>query len=512
MQPAIAPSALRLALRRHASVPLYRQIATVLRERIAGGDLPPGTRLPAERDLARALGVNRTTVVAAYDELEAEGLVDCRPGRGTVVGDGARAAPGPDWDRRLGAAATRWEFPLVREMQDALASPDLVPLAHGEPGPDLWPRKALGRLLRRASLDRVPLGYPEPHGYRGLREVLVDRLRRRGIAVGPESIVLVNGSQQGFHLIAQTLLSPGDAVAVERPSYLGTLGLFAGTGIRPVSVPVGAAGLDFGALEAALGDGRLRALFTIPTCQSPTGTTLGEADRRRLVSLAVRRRLLVVEDDPFGDLVLDGPAPRSLKAYDTTGSVITLGTLSKTAAPALRVGWLVAPAPVAEVLARARLQFDLGGGVLSEWVAAEWLASGGYDEHLTWLRGALAERRAAMLDALERWLGGVATWVAPAGGYHVWCRLDVRAPSVAVFREAVRHGVAVVPGAAYRYEPGAPHVRLSFCHAPPDQIAEGVRRLRRALDRLVSGGGLTIPRAAAPRRQTIPPTGAPGQA
>lgn len=484
MPPALAPNALRLVLRRHGPVPLYRQIATTLRERIATGDLPGGTRLPAERDLARALGVNRTTVVAAYDELEADGLVDCRPGRGTVVSGDFRAGAGPDWDRRLGAAADRWALPLTAEIQDALGDPALIPLAQGEPGPDLWPRAALDRLLRAGSLDRVPMGYPEPHGYPGLREALAARLRDRGVPVGPESIVLVNGSQQGFHLIAQTLLAPGDAAAVERPSYLATTGLLDGAGVRTVSVPVGRDGIDLDALEGALADGRVRALFTIPTCQSPTGATLPEAGRKRLVALATRRRLLVVEDDPFSDLVLDGPAPRSLKAYDTAGTVVSLGTLSKTAAPALRVGWIVAPSPVAEVLARTRLHFDLGGGILSEWVAARWLDSGGYDEHLAWLRSVLAERRAAMLGALERWLGDVATWQVPAGGYHVWCRLEVRASSVAVFREAVRQGVAVVPGAAYRYEPGAPHVRLSFCHAAPAQIAEGVRRLRRAVDRV----------------------------
>ncbi len=485
MPPALAPDALRLSLRRHGRVPLYHQIATGLRERIESGDLPAGTRLPAERELARAVGVNRSTVVAAYDELEAEGLVDCRPGRGTVVSAGRAPGPGPDWARRLGSAADRWELPLLAEIQDALAAPHLIPLAHGEPGPDLWPRDALDRLLRGASLARVPMGYPEPHGYPELREALARRLRGRGITAGPESIVLVNGSQQGFHLITQTLLSPGDAVAVERPSYLGTLRLFDGSGIRTVPVPVGPEGIDLDHLAASLQPG-VRALFTIPTCHSPTGTTLPEPGRQRLVSLAARRRLLVVEDDPFTDLVLDGPAPRSLKAFDTAGSVLTLGTLSKTAAPALRVGWIVAPAPVADVLARTRLQFDLGGGILSEWVAARWLASGGYDEHLAWLRQPLARRRAAMLEALGRWLGGMATWVGPAGGYHVWCRLEVRASSLAVFRAAVRQGVAVVPGAVYRFEPGAPHVRLSFCRAAPGEIAEGVRRLRRAVDRLAS--------------------------
>jgi DNA-binding transcriptional MocR family regulator len=237
------------------------------------------------------------------------------------------------------------------------------------------------------------LGYPDPFGEPPLREAIAaDYRRHHGLAVDPDTILVTTGGQQAVYLIARALLKPGDAIAIEQPSYYYSLPLFQSAGIRLLPVPVDEAGLDPDAVGALFGRHRPRLLLLTPTYQNPTTTTLPLARRERLLAVCRDLNLPIVEDDGYGRLALNGPPPPALLALDRESRVIQIGTLSKTIAPGLRVGWTVGPKPVIDRLADVRQQIDFGMSTVPQLLVAAFLASDAWPRHLDRLRAALRAR------------------------------------------------------------------------------------------------------------------------
>jgi DNA-binding transcriptional MocR family regulator len=383
-------------LDRTGVVALYAQLAAALAAAVECSDLEVGARLPSERDLAESLGVSRTTVVGAYRELEARGLVRSHVGRGTFVCAGIEPPEAPfAWRGKVARAAQRVLDPTLGTLVRWSANADLVSFAAGGPAPECFPLREFEAITARVlhSEAGAVLGHGPTEGQPRLRRALAARLDVR-----PEQVLVTTGSQQGLDLVARCLLDPGDTVIMDRPGYLGAIQVFRAAGAAVAGWDAGRADLD--ELEDLVLRYRPKLLYTNPTFHNPTGRTLTVRARRGLLELAARYRLPVVEDEPYRELHFDAPAPPSLLHLDGHHIVIHLGTLSKVFAPGLRIGWLVASEAIVDQLSLLKQRTDVYSPGISQLVAAECITRGLLDAHIRSLRVEHARRLEAMARAL----------------------------------------------------------------------------------------------------------------
>lgn len=461
--------------------PLYLLLAGRLRALIDEGELPPDTLLPADRALATALAVGRTTAVAAYDLLRAEGRLVRRQGSGTRVA--APALPG-DRPARPGAAN-----PLFVDLLDPPADViSLICAAPDAPPPELAKahEKALPRLANiTGDLGLHPLGHP------ALREALAGYYTGRGVPTEPAQIFVTDGAQHALSLLARLLLAPGDEVLTEAPSYPGALEAFREAAAVLQAIPVGRDGLDPAAWHANLESGRARLGYLIPTHQNPVGTVVPGLVRRRLVHAARAAEVPLIDDEVLTELGFSGQAPAPLAAHAPDGGVITVGSLSKIVWGGLRIGWIRASAALVTRLARLRTIDDLSGNVLAQLAAAELVADldGLRERRVETLR----RRHDHLCAELERHLPDWSFRPA-SGGQTLWVQLPA-ADATSFAQIALRHGVAVLPGSSLDATGGSEnYLRLPFL-APPDVLSDAVRRL---------AGAWMGQHAATGRRSAVP--------
>jgi GntR family transcriptional regulator/MocR family aminotransferase len=470
-----------------SDVPVYRQIADGVRAAALDGRLDSGRRLPPTRDLARQLGVNRNTVVAAYDLLAADGVVRSHTGRGTylVVGSASASAP----PSPLGSAA--WftgfsravEGPGVGGLLSAYSAAiwsDGISFAGSYPARDLMPvdkfRRALTDVLARDGADLLSYGPTAGHG--ALRESVAREMRRNGSKVSADGIVVTNGSQQGLDLVFRALLDRGDPVVLEEPTYTGALSVLHSLGARLVGVPVDEDGIRPDLLAVALERHRPRVVYLQPTFHNPTTAVMGEGRRREVLSLASRHRCVVVEDDWAGDLRLEGTNLPTLHALDTDGRVVYVSTFSKKLIPGLRIGWVAAPAPVLDRLVTLKQIEDCGTSPVLQAALHAFLEGGGLEAHLARVRPAYRERRDAMVAALERHFPEGASWTVPAGGLFLWVTLAAGFDSGELLALARERGVLFNRGDLFHVEGGGRNfLRLSYAAVPRDRIEAGIEAL-----------------------------------
>lgn len=484
---------LGIVLDREARIPLYRQIEATIRARIASGELAIGERLPPERKLAGLLGVDRTTVIAAYRELAADGILMAHVGRGTVVAarhsgfdpDGTHGTPagGVAWDSLL--AMRDEDDPILAEVSALAGRPDVISFAGGVPAPESYPVEAFRNLLVEAfeAGGASLLQYSPPEGLSSLRRVLAERMESRGMPVRPAGIIACAGSQQGLYLLARALIGPDDAVVVETPTYLGALQVFRAVGARIIAIPADRAGMDVERLGDLLRRRTVKLIYVLPTFQNPTGSTMPLARRERLVALARRHGVAVIEDDPYGEIRYGGQHVPSLLELDhAPGSpVIYLSTFSKVLFPGFRLGWVAAPVPVVERLAWVKAVVDLDTNPLVQWAVGEYVRRGRLDEHIGALRRLYLQRRDRMVESLERHLGTSVSFRPPDGGFYVWARLTNGLRAREMLADAASCRVAFVPGDVFHVDGGGREtMRLAFSAVDLDEIDEGVSRLASA--------------------------------
>jgi GntR family transcriptional regulator of abcA and norABC len=453
-----------------------RALVAQLVEEIGRGVWPPESRLPPERTLAERLGLHRSTVAAAYDELAARGLVVRRQGSGTFV-KGDLWGLAPDWRRYLEPGAFRPTESLVRAFREGRLRPGVADMAGAELGPSLRPTSLLASLVPPGSGEEV-LGYPPAAGIPALREAVAAGFAQRwGRMVGPEAVLVTSGAEEAIYLIARALLRPGDAIVLERPSFLYSLSLFQSAGLRLLPVATDDAGVVPEDLERVVRLHRPAMVWLNPTFHNPTTTTLSAARREAVLEVCRRWNLPVVEDDAFRDLVLEGapPPPPPLLALAGGHRVIHIGTLSKVAAPGLRVGWVVAPRPVLERLADLKSQIDLGTpGIVQAW-AARLLSAPAWAAHLQGLARALRLRLEAFRQAATPLAEAGAAFTWPEGGLYVWVRWPDPTPDRVRLANALRAGVAFAPGRVFGADDG--YARLNYAALPPARAAEALSRL-----------------------------------
>jgi len=482
-----------IPLERRGARPVFRQIVDYLRRAIEAGRLAPGARLQPIRLLARELGVNRETVADAYRELEALGLTESHVGRGTFV-TAARATLAPRaavaaGDAGAVALAERPFTPLFSRAADAVAALPVLDFASDAravrldrvvPDAQLYPvdefRKALARVLARGG--RRVLDYGDPHGDESLRRVLVERLTAYGIEAHHEEIVVTGGSTQALAITARLFCDPGDAVAVESPTYPGAHAALLAAGLRAAPLPMTDAGLDLDALDALLARGGARLVYTMPTFHNPTGIATGLEHRRRLLEIAVKHGVPVLEDDFEKDLRVRGRAAPPLKALDRAGNVVYVGTFSKALFPGARVGWIVGARRTVDAATALKRTFDLTTSPVLQAALAQLCTSGVYDRHLRRVAKELERRLGAAFTALEERLPSGSTFTRPEGGFAVWVTLPQPLDTMALFPAAKQAGVVYTPGQLFHVDGRrSSSLRLSVAQCQPDEIARGIRVL-----------------------------------
>lgn len=468
---------------RNSKKALYEQIADYLEQRISYGEFPPGSLLPPERKLAEQFDVNRSTVISAFAELRSMGIIESRIGSGTRVSTskwGATPKHTPNWSRFAEGGSFLPNLPFLRRIREALANnPSLIDFASGELSADLAPTDEIAALMSKSAYTSY-LGYVNPQGATPLREALVDYLNNyRGIRTTESSILITSGSQQSLYLITQCLLSPGDAVAIEDPSYCYSLPMFQSAGLRLFRLPVDNHGVQPEDIRTLYKKHRIKMVFLNPNYQNPTGTVLSDERRKRLLEIISELGLPVVEDDPYSLTSYEGVPPLSLKSMDTTGSVLYIGSFSKIAASGLRIGWMVAPRSIVERLADARQQMDFGLSIIPQQVAGQFLQSAYFGPHLERLRIQLQFKRDLLIESLEKELSGLIEYVVPIGGIHFWCKLIPSIPDGILLEESIKKGIVMVPGSVYGSDSG--YVRFTFARAKSEEIALGISRFAEAL-------------------------------
>ena len=486
---------LPLQLQAESHIPLYVQLCDQLRALVHGGELRPGDRIPASRELAQHLGVHRTTVANAYAELESEGLIEGHVGRGTFIranGRPLQIAPAPP--SLVPGGAIRWESLFADERGDDALDRLIRTMPGGgisfvvaRPPEEFFPlaemRNCCNAVLRREGARILQLGATD--GYPPLRKALLELLRSEGLQAREENLLITDGCQQSLDLICKAFLRPGDAVVLENPTYPGVIALLAAARARCLGVPVrtengpGATpGLDLDALEQTLAANRVKLMFLMPDFHNPTGLSLTLAARRRLLEIASKHQVPIVEDHIYARLLARGERVASLKELDRANLVVQIDSFSKVAFPGLRVGWVVAPANVIDRLRVVKQSTDLHTDQLSQAAMAEFTRRGLLVRHVARVRKLCASRLAAVEEALVRHMPSETRWTHPHGGMSIWVELPPGFDANELLVRARERGVVFAPGRYFYVQSPQPNtLRLGFSGVGERQIARGVATL-----------------------------------
>ncbi|MDL2234206.1 PLP-dependent aminotransferase family protein [Ruminococcaceae bacterium OttesenSCG-928-L11] len=485
-----------IRLEHNSGTPLYQQIVEQVRAMVLNGTLPAGYRLPPERKLADALSVNRTTILNAYRELKAEGLIGSHVGQGTVVlaaqeseSTPPATASRPIWSHYLSDYAGQFSQFQMNDLLDFANRTDVISFATGMAAPECGPAEALRGIEERVLTEDGGqyLMHSPVEGFHSLRVEIAGYMSQRGAYCTPGEVFVTSGSQQGIELVAQALLNPGDIVVMEEPTYFPAIQVFKAMGARIMGVPVDEEGMQLSVLELLLQRYRPKLIYTVPTFHNPTGTELSMERRKWLMALSRQYRIPVVEDDAYGELRYDGTALPTLKSMDSAGLVIHLNTFSKMIYPGLRIGWVVADRKLVDTLIAIRQVVDIHTNCLSQKIVERFVASGQLGTHLETVTKAYRHKRDTMLRALRQYAPEGMRWTTPAGGYYIWVTLPPGVACDKLLHRAERHKVAFVPGTLFSttgQETG--RMRLNFTFAAEHQIEPGIRRLCEAIRETVA--------------------------
>ena len=475
-----------LLLDPYSPVPCYQQIYAALRQKILAGQLAPRQRLPSTRTLAQSLGVSRATVTQSYDQLLSEGYLQTVVGSGTYVGDHLPEillhAPGVE--------------PVPSESLPPLVLSDYGQrLAEIAAGPSLEPQTPISFRYGRPALDQVPLGIwrqllsrhcrqadwldyaTDPMGYGPLREAIASYLTQaRAVQCHPDQILITNGTQQAISLATRLLISPGDTVAIEEPSYLSARRIFASQGANLLPIPVDGEGLNVDILAEATGP--IRLVYVTPSHQFPTGAVLSLPRRLALLAWAQQQGFLILEDDYDSEYRYGGRPIPALQGLGSGQSVIYLGTFSKVLFPSLRIGYMVLPTALVPIFCRAKWLADRQVPTLEQAVLADFIAEGHLERHIRRMRSLYDQRRQTMVTAFQTHFGTRATILGDRAGLHMMVRFQTKIPDAELIARAEQGGIGLI-SAAPQYlgeNPGHEFI-FSFTELDERAIATGIETL-----------------------------------
>lgn len=466
---------------RNAKKAIYKQLAEYIEAGISAGTFPHDKPLPSERLLAKEFNINRSTVVSAYDELESNGLIQRKRGSGTTINKdiwGITKKRIPSWNRYIEAGSILPNLPITQKIRKEVAEHKLINLASGELSEDLFPQ-----VLRSIATNRSfvgSLGYDHPQGNVILRNTVAKHmiLERKMEGTDSSSILVTSGAQQALHLVVQCLLKPGDAVAIENPSYSYSLPIFKSAGIRTYHLPVDKDGINPDDLVSLYKKHKIRMIFLNPAFQNPTGTFLSPDRRKAVLDLSSKHGIPIVEDDPYSLTSFIGDEVSTLKSMDSHGNVLYISSLSKIVASGLRIGWIIGPNAVIERLTDVKQQIDFGHSSFTQWIANDFLESEEFPAHIQKLTKHLKNRRDQIVKSLRFFLANQVDFHVPDGGIHIWCKLGKEINEMKLLEESIKRGIIYVPGTTMGSEKG--YVRFTFARENEENIHEGIKRFAEA--------------------------------
>ncbi|CAN2254144.1 PLP-dependent aminotransferase family protein [Bacillus vallismortis] len=471
-------------------LPKYRQIVHFIKEKIGAGEWPIGSKIPTQRTLAKDFQVNRSTVITALEELMADGLIEGRMGQGTVVINNTWTLlaknSAPNWDQYVASGIQQPSQKIVQEINRSESNTNLIQLSKGELSTEIFPLRTMQEMMGKVSQNMEAFGYEEPKGYFPLREAISNYLKTFGINASPSSILIVSGALQALQLISMGLLQRGSTVYLDQPSYLYSLHVFQSAGMKLTGLPMDNEGLLPGTLHLTRRERERAILYTNPCFHNPTGILMSQNRREEILAASENIQLPIIEDDIYRELWIDEIPPYPIKTIDKNGHVLYIGSLSKTLSPGLRIGWIVGPEPVIDRLSDIKMQTDYGSSSLSQRVAAEWFASGQYQQHLENVRQQLKARRELALSALATHLKDVATWNVPKGGFFIWIKILPSISMKLLYSKALSKGILLNLGRIYGQEKGN-EVRLSYAYASLQDLQKGICELGLMIKELASG-------------------------
>lgn len=382
----------------------------------------------------------------------------------------------------------RWQFSsrakelhssIIREILKDSSKPGVINFAGGLPAPELFPVEKIKNACIRA-LDRYgpdPLQYSFTTGVPVLKQYLADRISSGGLACSPDSIQITSGAQQGLDIIGRVFLEPGSLVLTEEPTYLGAIQAFSFYKAKFVSVATDNDGMLPDDLEKKIMENKPTMIYLVPNFQNPSGITMSYERRKAVIELAKKYDIPVIDDNPYGELRYMGEHVPSLKAMGRE-HVIQLGTFSKIISPGLRIGWIAAEPDVIALCERMKQATDLHTNTFAQYVIYEFARDGGLEEHIESMKKAYGARRDVMINALRTYFNDGVTWTEPEGGLFLWVKLPAGVSGVSLLPEALKAGVAYVPGKYfYSAVPDDATLRVNFCNATEENIIEGIKRL-----------------------------------
>jgi 2-aminoadipate transaminase len=395
-----------------------------------------------------------------------------------------------DLVKNLATVNRRTKASVIRELLKLTNKPEVISFAGGLPSPQTFPYEALADMAARIikTNSKTALQYGPTDGLPELKAQIVKLLREEeGINVSPANILVTTASQQALDLVGRSFIDPSDPILVELPSYIGGLQVFNSYGAKLMGVKADDHGMLIEDLEAKLAKLRqeeehYKFVYIVPDFQNPSGVTLTQERRLELIKLSERYNVLLIEDSPYREVRFEGEAPEMLYKLDTTHNVISLFTFSKTLAPGLRLGFILADERIIQKMAILKQSLDLCTSSLNQLLAAEFLKSGVAREHIAYVKDLYRARKNAMLQALERYMPEGVTWTKPEGGLFLWVRLPEHMNADELFSEAIKENVAYVIGSAFHCDGGGQNtMRLNFSYPTEEQIDEGIKRLAKVV-------------------------------
>ncbi len=395
-----------------------------------------------------------------------------------------------DLTSKLARRASLVQMEAIQQMIRAASDPSIISLAGGSPAPEVIPvdlvRKLADKVLREYGVEA--LSYGSALGFTPLREALAEHMRTLGVQVEVENVMVFHGSQQAIDLLGRALFEPGDAVVVEDPTFLGAIQAFNGCEVEYITVPCDDAGPLPDELDRVLGQHPVKLVYLVPTFQNPSGFVVPPERRERLAEITARHGVLVIEDDPYGQLRYSGEPVLPLKAYDLAGNIIYMGTLSKLLSPGLRIGWLVAEEPLVKALISVKEACDQHTNSLGQAIAYEFLDGGHLKGHLSRMIENYRVKLEAMDGAMREHFPAGIDWRRPEGGMFIWAKLPDRLDSRELYETALERGVAFVPGGYFYVRGGGVNtLRLNFSYPSEEEIVEGIKRLGMVFEEALEG-------------------------
>lgn len=404
------------------------------------------------------------------------------------------------WEYRYAHRTQKMGSSVIRELLKLTEQPDIISFGGGLPAPEVFPVKEFQEACNQVLMDHgaQALQYSTTEGYLPLREMIARHNARYSVQVNTENIMITSGSQQALDFIGRLFVNRGDYIVVESPTYLGALQAWNAYGAQYISVRADEHGMVVDELEAALRIGP-KFIYILPNFQNPSGSTLSLERRKKLIELADKYGVPIVEDDPYGQLRYEGEHIPSVVTLDSryrnehngeySGNVIYLSTFSKLLAPGLRLAWVIAPQQVIRKLVMTKQAADLHTSSFIQHVAYE-VAKGGFlDEHVKVIRATYKERRDVMIEMMEEMFPPEVTWTKPLGGMFLWGKLPENVDAAEVLKVAIQRKVAFVPGTSFHPNGGGTNtMRLNFSFSNPDNIREGITRLGVTLKEALKNG------------------------